>query len=47
MRKAIRVHVYMSDNREHCVTLKIVGCLSISTIGRRCVTIKRFAYMFT
>ena len=29
------------------MTLKIVGCLSISTIGRRCVTIKRFAYMFT
>ena len=25
---------------KHCVTLKIVVCLSISTIGRRCVTIK-------
>ena len=78
-RKAICVHVHMSDNREtlcenswlpldvdnmetlcddkigfahvhvsdsnvkaitgkRCVTLKIVGCLSMSTIRRRCVT---------
>ena len=47
MRKAICVHVYMSDNRGTLCDAENSCCLSISTIGRRCVTIKRFAYMFT
>ena len=39
-RKAVCVHVYVSDNRNSCVTPKIVDCPSMSTIGRSCMTIQ-------
>ena len=38
--KAVCIHVHMSDNRETLCDAEIVGCLSMSTIGKRCVTIK-------
>ena len=38
-RKAVCLHVHVSDNRDRCVTQKIVGCMSVPSIGRRCGTI--------
>ena len=38
-RKAISVHIHMIDNREMFCDAEN-SCLSMSNIGRRCVTIK-------
>ena len=40
------VHIHVSDNREQCLTPKIISCLSMSTIRRSSVTIKAVCVHF-